>query len=93
LYKAQLVGVYMVTETPEELRPFLNIQAKQERRELKLNDRFAALQVEGTSSYVVAFLDSLRSVEDLEKRLKQQECELDPVSRRSLERVLKGRGK
>ena len=88
MYKARLVGVYVVRETPDELRPFLNIEAKRQNRELKMSDRFAALQVQGTKSFFTFFLDPLVSIEDLDTRLAVQECELEPVSRRTLEDIL-----
>jgi hypothetical protein len=91
LFKAQLVGVYTVGEMPEELRPFVNLESRRERRHLKLSDRFVALRIEGTQAYTTLFLDSFSSIKDLEARLKEQECELTPVSRDSLERVLQER--
>jgi hypothetical protein len=91
LFKAQLVGVYTVGEMPEQLLPFLNLQAKRERKELKLGERVAVFQIEDTASFVVAFLSTLRSVDEMDARLKEQDSALDPVSRRSLDRVLQER--
>ena len=88
MYKAQLVGVYQVREMPEELRPFLNLQAAREKRQLKMNEKAVMPQIEGTSSYVVAFLDTLDSVTELENRLKQQDAKLTEDSKISLERLL-----
>jgi len=88
MYKAHLVGVYTVREVPEQLLPFLNIQAKRENKELKLSEKVAVFQIENTASFVVAFLSTLRSVEEMENRLKDQDSVLEPVSKRSLERVL-----
>jgi hypothetical protein len=89
MYKAQLVGVYLVREMPEELRPFLNLQAAREKRELKMSDKVVMLQIVGTSSYVAVFLDTISSVSQLEERLRQQQAELTEVSKVSLERLLK----
>ncbi len=89
MFKAQLVGVYAVGEMPEQLLPFLNLQAKRERKELKMGEKVAVFQIENTASFVVAFLSTLRSVEEMDARLKEQDTVLEPVSRRSLERVLK----
>lgn len=90
MYKAQLVGVYSVREMPEELRPFLNLQAAREKRQLKMSDKVAMLQIVGTSSYVVAFLDTLSSISELEDRMRRQDAELTEVSRVSLERLIEG---
>jgi hypothetical protein len=89
LFKAQLVGVYTVGEMPEQLLPFLNLQAKRERKELKLGEKVAVFQIENTASYVVAFLSTLKSVEEMDSRLKEQDSVLESVSRRSLDRVLR----
>lgn len=89
MFKAQLVGVYTVGEMPEQLLPFLNLQAKRERKELKLGEKAAVFQIENTASYVVAFLSTLKSVEEMDSRLKEQDSILEPVSRRSLDRVLR----
>ena len=88
MYKAQLVGVYQVREMPEELRPFLNLQAAREKRELKMSDRVVMLQIVGTSSYVAVFLDTIGSISELEDRLRQQEAEMTEVSKKSLQRIL-----
>ena len=88
MYKAHLVGVYTVRELPEELQPFMNIQARREKKELKLSEKVAVFQIENTASFVVAFLSTLKSVEEMDARLKEQDAALDQVSRSSLERVI-----
>lgn len=91
MFKAQLVGIYTVGEMPEQLLPFLNLQARRERKELKMGERAAVFRIEGTASFVVAFLSTLGSMEEMESRLKEQDAFLDPVSKRSLDRVLQER--
>jgi hypothetical protein len=89
MYKAHLVGVYTVREVPEQLLPFMNIQARREKKELKLSEKVAVFQIENTASFVVAFLSTLASAEEMEKRLEEQDAGLDSISKKSLERVLK----
>ena len=88
MHKARMVGVFTVREMPEELLPFLNIQAKRENKELKLSEKVAVFQIENTSSFVVAFLSTLKSADEMEKRLNDQDATLEPVSKRSLTSVL-----
>jgi hypothetical protein len=88
LYKAQLVGVYEVREMPEELRPFLNLQARRENRQLKMSDNAVMLQVVGTSSFVAVFLDTIGSVSELDERLRQQDTEMTEVTKMTIERLL-----
>jgi hypothetical protein len=89
LYSAQLVGVYNYGEMPEELSGFVYFQAARENRKPRKGDKVAMLVIEGTTSYVVAFLDTLRSVDELERRLEEQEAKMTEVSKVSLERVLR----
>ncbi len=91
MHKARMVGVYTVREMPEELLPFLNIQARRENKELKLSEKAAVFQIENTASYVVAFLSTLKSVEEMERRLNDQDASLDSVSRNSLQGLLNRR--
>jgi len=91
LYSAQLVGVYNYGEMPEELSGFVYFQAARENRKPRRGDKVVVLVIEGTASYVVAFLDTLSSVEELEQRLQEQDAILTQVSRASLERVLRER--
>ncbi len=91
LEKAQLVGVYEVRETPEELRPFLNLEAKRENRQLRMSDKVVMLQVVGTASFVALFLDSIVSVAQLEERLRRQETEMTEVTKMTVERLLEDR--
>ena len=88
MYSAQLVGVYNYGEIPEELSGFVYFQAARENRKPKRGDKVAVLVIEGTTSYVVAFLDALTSVDVLERRLSEQDASLTKVSKISLERVL-----
>lgn len=89
MYSAQLVGVYNYGEMPEELSGFVYFQAARENRKARRGDKVAVLVIEGTTSYVVVFLDTLRSVDELETRLAEQDAKLTQVSKGSLERVLK----
>jgi hypothetical protein len=89
MYKAQLVGVYQVREIPDDLRPFLNLEAAREERELKPSDKAVMLQIVGTSAYIALFLDTIGSVSELEERLRQQSAEMTEVTKVSMERLLK----
>jgi len=91
LEKAQLVGVYQVREIPEELRPFLNLQAKGENRQLKMSDKVVMLQVVGTASFIAVFLDTTGSVAELEDRLQKQDTEMTEITKMTIERLLEER--
>ncbi len=88
MYKAQLVGVYTVREMPDDLRPFLNLQAAREKRELRMGDKAVMLQIVGTASFIAVFLDTIGSVSELGDRLRQQDAEMTEVTEMTIERLL-----
>lgn len=88
MYTAHLVGVYTLREMPEELTGFVNFQAKLEKHELRLDERIALLVIVGTSSYVPLFVETIGDLNAAEKKLRDQEAEMDNVTRESLIRVI-----
>ena len=73
---------------PEELRPFLNIQAKRENRQLRMSDKAVMLQVVGTASFIAVFLDTVGSVSELAARLHKQDTEMTEITKMTIERLL-----
>ena len=88
MHKAHLIGVYTLRDMPEELTGFVNFQAKLERHELRMDERIALLVIVGTSSYVPVFVESISDLTIAEKKLKDQDAEMDNVTRESLTRVI-----
>jgi len=88
LHKAHLIGVYTLRDMPEELSGFVNFQAKLERHELRMDERIALLVIVGTSSYVPLFVETISDLTAAEKKLRDQDAEMDNVTRESLSRVI-----
>jgi hypothetical protein len=88
LHKAHLIGVYTLRDMPEELTGFVNFQAKLEKHELRMDERIALLVIVGTSSYVPVFVETIGDLTVVEKRLRDQDAEMDNVTRESLVRVM-----
>jgi hypothetical protein len=88
LHKAHLIGVYTLRDMPEELTGFVNFQAKLERHELRMDERIALMVIVGTSSYVPVFVERIDDLSAAEKKLREQDAEMDNVTRESLERVI-----
>lgn len=88
MHKAHLIGVYTLRDMPEELTGFVNFQAKLERHELRPDERIALLVIVGTSSYVPVFVERINDLTAAEKKLREQDAEMDNVTRESLERVI-----
>jgi hypothetical protein len=88
LHKAHLIGVYTLRDMPEELTGFVNFQAKLERHELRMDERIALLVIVGTSSYVPVFVETISDLTAIEKKLRDQDAEMDNVTKESLTRVM-----
>jgi len=88
LHKAHLIGVYTLRDMPEELTGFVNFQAKLEKHELRMDERIALLVIVGTSSYVPLFVETISDLTAAEKKLREQEAEMDNVTKESLTRVM-----
>ena len=88
MHKAHLIGVYTLREMPEELTGFVNFQAKLEKHELRMDERIALLVIVGTSSYVPLFVDTISDLTAAEKKLREQDAEMDDVTKESLTRVM-----
>ena len=88
MHKAHLIGVYTLRDMPEELSGFVNFQAKLERHELRMDERIALLVIVGTSSYVPLFVETISDLTAAEKKLRDQDAEMDNVTRESLSRVI-----
>jgi hypothetical protein len=88
LHTAHLIGVYTLRDMPEELTGFVNFQAKLEKHELRMDERIALLVIVGTSSYVPVFVETVSDLTAVQKRLLDQDAEMDNVTRESLKRVL-----
>ena len=88
MHKAHLIGVYTLRDMPEELTGFVNFQAKLERHELRMDERIALLVIVGTSSYVPVFVETIGDLTAAEKKLRDQDAEMDNVTKESLTRVM-----
>ena len=88
MHKAHLIGVYTLRDMPEELTGFVNFQAKLEKHELRMDERIALLVIVGTSSYVPVFVETISDLTAAEKKLRDQDAEMDNVTRESLIRVI-----
>ncbi|HEY3419347.1 MAG TPA: DUF749 family protein [Methanomassiliicoccales archaeon] len=88
MHTAHLIGVYTLRDMPEELTGFVNFQAKLEKHELRMDERIALLVIVGTSSYVPVFVETVSDLTAVQKRLLDQDAEMDNVTRESLKRVL-----
>ena len=81
MHVARLVVITEVRSVPPEIRPFIEFRAAVEERELDEDEKVAVLVVETTASYIPVFLKEPVSLEELEKRLAEQDAKLAADSR------------
>ena len=84
MHLVDLVGIFGIDAVPPELRGFVHFQANLEDRTLEGGERVALLLVRNTESYIAVFMDSVKDIEEIESRLKRQECTLTEDARTSL---------
>jgi len=85
LFVATLVGIFKFKDLPEKYGPFTQHKATIEKRTIADNDNIAILNIAGTESNHVLFLDSYKNVKEIEEELKIVDAELNYNSKKILE--------
>lgn len=68
-FRATLLTIAKVASVSEELMPFVKFRATLEERELRDDDDVAVFNVHGTSSHFVIFLDTGKTMEEVEEEV------------------------
>lgn len=69
---ASLVDIKRVSSLPRELRAYVDFKAELNRRKLDGSERVAIFNIATTISYIPVFLDKGKSLEDIEKEIKDE---------------------
>ena len=77
MFLATLDGIFKYSDLPEEYEPYVQFKATIEKRELKQSDEIAILNIAGTSTHHVLFLDSYQSVSEIEQELKEADAKIN----------------
>jgi hypothetical protein len=85
LFVASLVGIFRYTELPEKFGPFVQYKASIENKHIKNEDEIAILNISGTESYHVLFLNSYHSIKEIEEELKDTDAEINYSTKKILE--------
>lgn len=85
MFVASLVGIFKFKELPEEYGPFTQHKATMEKRTIKDDDEIAILNIVGTESNHVLFLDSYKTITEIEEELKQLDAEINYNTKKILE--------
>ena len=77
MFLATLDGIFKYSDLPEEYEPYVQFKATIEKRELKPSDELAILNIAGTSTHHVLFLDSYQNVSEIEQELKEADAKIN----------------
>lgn len=85
MFVASLVGIFKFKELPENYGPFAQHKATMEKRTIKDDDEIAILNIAGTESNHVLFLDSYKTIAEIDEELKQLDAEINYNTKKILE--------
>ncbi|NYB51958.1 MAG: DUF749 domain-containing protein [Methanobacteriaceae archaeon] len=88
MFVATLAGVFKFAELPEKYGPFVQYKATIENRSIKDTDDIAILDIVGTESVHVLFLDSYKSMGEIDQELNAADAKLNHRSKQVLEGYL-----
>ena len=77
MFLATLDGIFKYPDLPEEYEPYVQFKATIEKRELKPTDEIAILNIAGTSTHHVLFLDSYQNISEIENELKDADAKIN----------------
>ncbi|MDP6612671.1 MAG: DUF749 family protein [Candidatus Hydrothermarchaeota archaeon] len=86
---ASLVDVKRADKIHVELQPYLEFKANYENRSLRGDEMVAIFNIVSTSSYLPVFLDSWKTMEEIEEEIAVHGfAKLNPASRAALSKYL-----
>ena len=85
MFMATLGGIIKYKDLPEEMGPYVQFKATIEKREVKDDDEIAILDITGTTSHHVLFLDSYDNVDQIRDELKEADAKVNITTLKILE--------
>ncbi len=77
MFLATLDGIFKYSDLPEEYEPYVQFKATIEKREVKPSDELAILNIAGTSTHHVLFLDSYENTTQIENELREADAKIN----------------
>ena len=77
VFIATLGGIFRFKDLPEEYGPYVQFKATIEKREIDDNDEIGILDITGTDSHHVLFLDSYNNTDEIQKELKEADAKVN----------------
>lgn len=85
MFIATLVGIFKFEEIPQEYGPFVRYKSNLEDKDIDENEEIAVLNIKGTESNHVLFLDSYKNIGEIEDELKAAGAKLNYNTKKILE--------
>jgi len=85
MFIATLGGIFRFKDLPEEYGPYVQFKAGIEKRETKDDDEIAILDITGTGSHHVLFLDSYDNINQIKEELKEAEAKVNHTTLKIIE--------
>lgn len=85
MFVATLAGIFKFNDLPEEYIPFVRFKASLEKREIDEDEDIAILNISGTESKHVLFLNSYTNISEIEEELKEAEAKINYNTKKILE--------
>ncbi|OQD59132.1 hypothetical protein MBBAR_6c02440 [Methanobrevibacter arboriphilus JCM 13429 = DSM 1125] len=85
MFIATLGGIFKFKDIPEEYGPYVQFKATIEKREVKDDDEIAILDITGTESHHVLFLDSYDNIEQIKHELEDADAKVNHTTLKIIE--------
>ena len=89
MFIATLGGIFRFKDIPAKYGPYVQFKATIEKREIKDDDELAILDITGTDSHHVLFLDSYDDINQIKEELKEAEAKVNHTTLKILEGHIK----
>ena len=77
MFIATLDGIFKYSDLPEEYESYVQFKATIDDREIKDSDEIAILNIAGTSTHHVLFLDAYSNTSEIENELKEADAKVN----------------
>lgn len=88
MFIASLVGIFKYEELPEKYGPYVQYKASLEKKSISEDEEIVILNISGTESYHVLFLNSYSSLNEIKEELKEADAKLNYSTKKILEEHL-----
>ena len=86
MFIATLGGIFRYKDLPEDYGPYVQFKAAIDKREeIKDNDEIAILDIVGTGSHHVLFLDSYKNRDEIRRELREADAKVNVTTLKILE--------